>query len=421
MNGIRNRSYKFPTQSLPGVEISEHLKDLREIIAFLEARSISTKNTRICRYTEYLTKLTNSEPLNESLIFKNSTDGPFESSTDWYLYTLREVHELMWILKGLKKHIPKGIDEKLKLIVSGRDFATLDSNSLSRNTQFELRIASYFCQAGCYVDISGDTDIVALNKKYAFFLECKRVGNFKQLAGRLSEAKKQLNERMPRRALGRIVTGCIAADVTKIAFDHNGLTFGMTNEHSRDVIQDKLINIGNHANKMSLFDNCNNLYQYWLQIHIPSQIIYPASSITRFSSYFIYRDDIDRKGMKSVMTFRKMFENCSKGDERELPPDKLKRKTSITVPKDSTFYLDEDLLSEYLLTGKLLEKKNHDIVGKLEINGKKDEFSFLEFQILTATINDDQRRKMSKDKYNSRFQLVMEMYLLRYPYEESSA
>ena len=127
-------------------------------------------------------------------MFKNSTDGPFKSSNDWYLYTLREVHELMWILKGLKKHIPKGIDEKLGIIVSGRDFAALDSNSLSRNTQFELRIASYFCQAGCYVDLSGKTDIVAFNKKHAFYTECKRVGSSQQLEGRLSYAKEQLNK-----------------------------------------------------------------------------------------------------------------------------------------------------------------------------------------------------------------------------------
>jgi hypothetical protein len=101
------------------------------------------------------------------------------------LYVLREAHELMRILRGLKVHVPSGIDEKLRVIVGGRDFAALDSDSNSRNTLFELRISSYFCQSGCDVDLSTDTDIIALSDDQAFYLECKRVGNDNQLAKRL--------------------------------------------------------------------------------------------------------------------------------------------------------------------------------------------------------------------------------------------
>lgn len=419
MNGNDTKAYEFPTQSLPSLDISVHIEDLQEITNFLESRGISTKNTRISRYSDYLKERSHSGSLDEFKIFKNSTDGPFESSADWYLYTLREVHELMWILKGLKKHIPKGVDEKLELIVSGRDFAALDSNSLSRNTQFELRIASYFCQTGCNVDLSSKTDIIAFNKKYAFYTECKRVGSPKQLESRLSYASKQLNQKMPRRVLGRIVNGCIAADVTKVAFAHNGLTFGMTNEHSRDVIQEKLINIANSTKDVLLFSKCKNLNQLWFQIHIPSQIVYPSTSVTRFSSYFIFRDNIDRKGIKAVKTFKRMFESCSKDDERGSLPKKLKRKKGLTIPKGSTFYIDEDLLIQYLSTGQLPDKNLHDKVAEIEINGKKDEFSFMEFKMLTATISDDERKEMSGETDNSRFHLVLKMYLQKYPYEES--
>lgn len=419
MNGNDTKAYEFPTQSLPSLDISVHIEDLQEITNFLESRGISTKNTRISRYSDYLKERSHSGSLDEFKIFKNSTDGPFESSADWYLYTLREVHELMWILKGLKKHISKGVDEKLELIVSGRDFAALDSNSLSRNTQFELRIASYFCQTGCNVDLSSKTDIIAFNKKYAFYTECKRVGSPKQLESRLSYASKQLNQKMPRRVLGRIVNGCIAADVTKVAFAHNGLTFGMTNEHSRDVIQEKLINIANSTKDVLLFSKCKNLNQLWFQIHIPSQIVYPSTSVTRFSSYFIFRDNIDRKGIKAVKTFKRMFESCSKDDERGSLPKKLKRKKGLTIPKGSTFYIDEDLLIQYLSTGQLPDKNLHDKVAEIEINGKKDEFSFMEFKMLTATISDDERKEMSGETDNSRFHLVLKMYLQKYPYEES--
>jgi len=413
------KSYEIPSQTLPGLDISIHISDLKEIIAFFEKRGIPTQNTRLYRYLEYLKQRSHSESLDESTIFKNSVDGPFEHSGDWYLYTLREVHELMWILKGLKTYVPKGVDEKLKLIVSGRDFAALDSNSISRDTQFELRIASYYCQAGFIVDLSKKTDIIALNSKYAFYTECKRIGSPKQLTNRLSEARKQLNQQMPRRIFGKIVTGCIAADVTKIAFAHNGLTFGMTNEHSRDEVQEKLIKIAKTTNDSELFAKGNKLNQLWLQIHIPSQIVYPPTSVTRFSSYFIFNNNLDRKGMKAVKIFQRMFENCSRDDERGEAPQKLKRRQGITVPKGSTFYIDEYLQNQYLSTGDLPDKKPNDVIAELEINGKKEEFSFMEFQMLAANINDQQRKAMAEDTTETKLHLVLKLYLQRYPYEES--
>ncbi len=369
-------------------------------------------------YLEYLLEKSNSGSVNESKIFKNSTDGPFESSIDWHLYTLREIHELMWILKGLKKHIPKGLDEKLKLIVSGRDFASLDSNSISRDTQFELRIASYFCQSGYIVDLSTTTDIIAINKKYAFYTECKRIGSPKQLEGRLSSACKQLNQKMRRRVFGKIVIGSIAADVTKVAFAHNGLTLGMTNKHSRDVIQEKLFRIANSTKDYDLFGRSNRLNQLWFQIHIPSIIVYPPTPTTRFSSYIIFRDNIDRNGMKEVQAFQKMFESCSKDDERCFPSKKLKRKKTITIPKGSTFSIDEDLINHYLSTGHLPDKNPNDVIADLEINGKSEEFTFMEFQMLAASINEQERNSMAKDINNSRFYLTSKMYLQRYPCED---
>ena len=219
----------------------------------------------------------------------------------------------MWILKGLKVHLPKGLEEKLKLIVGGKDFAALDSNSHSRNIQFELRIASYFCQAGFDVDLSKKTDVVAVSEKQAFYIECKRVGNINQIKRRLSETKKQLREGMPRKNRGRISYGCIAADVTKVAFSHNGLTFGMTNDHSRDVVQEKLITIANAVQRLPLFRDYRNLIQYWLQIHIPALITYPPATVTRFSSYMIHNERLDRKARRAVKILHQLYDGASKG------------------------------------------------------------------------------------------------------------
>jgi Holliday junction resolvase len=153
---------------------------------------------------------------------------------------LREVYEIMWILKGLKKHLPKGVEEKLKQVMGGRDFAALDKDSSSRNTQFELRIASYFCQTGYSVDMSNLTDIVATHDLTTYFVECKRVTSSGALNKRLKEAKKQLKTRLTRFTLVPREFGVIAIDVTKVAFKFNGLTLGLTADHTRDVIQDQL-------------------------------------------------------------------------------------------------------------------------------------------------------------------------------------
>ena len=358
-------SYQMPTQSLPGLKWSDHIADLVELSDFLGSRDIQTKNTRIERYIQYLTELIAKGTKNESLVFKNSADARFKSSFDWLLYVLREIHELMWILKGLKAHIPAGLDGKLSVLVSGSDFAALDSNTHSRNVQFELRIASYFCQADCKVDLTTETDIIALSEEYAFFVECKRVASMSQLQRRLAEAAKQLHRRMPRNQDGRIAYGCIAADVTKVAFTHNGLTFAQTNEHSRDVIQKKLNSIASSTMKMPLFSAGQNILQYWLQIHIPSLIIHPPTTITRFSSCSIHNPKIEGKGWSALKMLHDISEIGNKRDEREVPPRTLTLRTGLTLPKGTGFRIvDEEVLRELLESGQVTGRKK-DLVSRI--------------------------------------------------------
>jgi hypothetical protein len=418
--GNEQKSYQVPTETLASLELSHHLEDLVEIRDFLRGRGIETRNTRIDRYVAYLQQATSHDPTDASRIFKNSVEGPFKRPIDWMLYVLREVHELMWILKGLKVHFPAGMDKKLKIISGGSDFASLDTDSQSRDIQFELRIASYFCQAGYEVDLSTETDIIALTDDQAFYLECKRVGSQSQLAKRLSEGGKQLQNRMPKKNGKRIVFGCVAADVTRVAFSHSGLTWGLTNEHSRDVVQEKLIGIAKASDKLPLFRDCRNLFCYWLQIHISSLILQPAMRATRFSSYHILRNRLSRKERRAATVFYGMFESVSRGgDERETPAKELRLRTRINAPKGTTFSLDDGLRTELLERGKVTEREQNEIVGTLSMNGKNYEFSFFDFRMMSARFIKDWRKTLSEDPIQARFQLVMEMYVQRFPYEES--
>lgn len=413
------KSYKLPLETLPALELSNHLEDLIAFKNFLEERRIQTTNTRIERYIEYLRQAIGQGLIDAAAIFKNSTEGPFQHSTDWRLYVLREIHELMWILKGVKAKAPSGVDDKLKIIVGGSDFAALDADSKSRNTQFELRIASYFCQAGCEVDLSTETDVIALSDDEAFYLECKRVGSMNQLSKRLSEAKNQLSRRMPRKNGKRVTYGCVAADVTKCAFTHNGLTFAVTNEHSRDVIQEKLVGIANASQRLPLFRDCSNISSYWFQIHIPSLIFQPPMTVTRFSSYHIFRDGMSRKDKRADRAFCDIFESVSKGDKRETPPKPLTPRRTFTFPKGTTFSLDKDLLLEFLDNGEVNRRELNKEVATLTINDKTHIFLFYDFSVALGGVTEEMRTAMVRDPDRARLELVVRMYTQRFPYEGS--
>ncbi len=417
------RSYALPTESTPTLDLSHHLNDIVEVRTFLESRGIETKNTRIERYAQYLERSLRdgTEWVAGEKIFKNSAGEPFRSPVDWFLYVLREVHELMWILKGLKIHVPAGADETLRLIVKGRDFAALDQDSQSRDTQFELRIASYFCQSGCEVDMSTDTDVVARTNRYAFFVECKRVGSKSKLGARLSEARGQLTRRMPRKGGKRRLLACIAVDVTKVAFTHNGLTFGVTNEHSRDVIQQKLLQISAEADHLMSFESCRSLLCYWLQIHIPALIMQPlpAAVATRFSSYHVPRPSLGRKDAKTLATFYAMFESVSKRDARTSPGQALTPRNTVSFPAGTTFGLEGDRVMELLAKETVSEDEQAEVIGTLTLDGTEHKFAFFEVSLLPNDLIDEWRREMSADRAKGSVMLLASLYLRRYPYEES--
>ncbi len=88
----KSESYSLPTHSIPGLRLSDHVADLVEIQVLLESRGIQTRNTRIDRYIKYLEQADCAGLINEAKIFKNVFDARFQSSIDWRLYVLREVH-----------------------------------------------------------------------------------------------------------------------------------------------------------------------------------------------------------------------------------------------------------------------------------------------------------------------------------------
>lgn len=415
----QNETYPIPTETIRGLPWEHHLNDLLEVRAFCENFEIRTKNTRLARYEEFLRRFINHGQVNPESVFRNQSDAPFQNWIECLQYVLREVHELMWILKGLQASLPKGVKGKLEQIVSGRDFAFLDVDSRSRDTQFELRIASYFCQAGCEVDLTTETDVIAYADDFVYFLECKRVGSPSQLRRRLSGAKEQLRKRMPKKVSGKLVFGGVAADVTKIAFPHNGLTFGMVSDHSKDVIQKKLLEVCKTAENYDLFNGSKLPIVYWFQIHIAALVLYPQTLTSRFSSNHIYRTPRNRKEQRAVDDFWGRFTQVSAHDCRSDSPQQVRLRESIAIPAGTKCFMNEKFLEEMLGGIEIAGKDDNFIVGGMEIDGIEIEFSFREFSEVFQSIGDDAKSDMAKEPTSPQTQvrLLAMMWSLRHPFE----
>jgi hypothetical protein len=414
--------YNLPTESLPTIDSSGRLADLIEFKCFLESHGITTQNTRIERYIQYFEQIVAGVEAVEISIFKNSQDERFKSKTDWLLYSLREVDELMWILKGFKTHVPNGLADRLKDLVSGSDFAALDTNSRARNVEYELRIASYFCQAGYQVDLSTETDIIALNDNFAFFIECKRVASASQVKQRLAEAVKQLARRMPRKHLNKHAYGYVALDVTKVAYSHNGLTFGVTPEHSKDINQNKLKSIANQIDLDVKSYAAKGLLKCWLQIHISSLIANPPAVASRFSSYYIENFRLGGHAIAALKSLR-YVDAVSKNvpDERIHPPQKLILREGFNLPAGTTFRpVDIKIIKQLLDVGKVDGTQEDEVIAALEFDGTRHEFILNDLLYFFEMADSVDKEDMRSDEIKFRLEIVLKMLMQRYPYENVS-
>lgn len=412
-------SYKLPLKGLAGgLSMEHHLYDLVGLRAFLVSINIQTKNTRIERYELYLRAMLRQDEADMDQIFHGIDGQPFDNPTDRFLYLLREIHELAWIFKGVSASPPIGLGRKLQEIVGGQDFAVLDKNTSSRNTQFELRMASYFCQAGFGVNLESETDIIAESQRGILFLECKRVSSPKQFSKNLASARDQLKKRMPRRLRRKRCYGVIAADVTKVAFSHNGLTVAKTNEHSRDIIQDKLREISKGIDESRYFDRSRDIVAVWLQIHIPSLIQFPPQPVTRVSSMTLVNAYSNLPKGRGLKLLQSAYDTTLVEDERADAPIDLKLRKNVTIEAGTEIDWDEELLLEISNKGILEPREDDSVVCSFPYNGIDLQFFYIELVDELARLSVSERDELVFDYSRLPFEMAARLFMARYPYEE---
>ena len=250
----------------------------------------------------------------------------------------------------------------------------------------------------------------------------KRVASASQVKQRLAEAVKQLNRRIPRKHLNRHTYGYVALDVTKVAYNHNGLVFGITSDHSKDIIQNKLKLIANQIDRDINSYAAKGLLKCWLQIHISCLIANPPAVISGISSYYLENFHLGGKAIAALQSLRyvdAVSENVP--DERIRPPQKLIRRKEIDVPAGTVFRpVDLSIIKQLLDTGKVDGIQDNGVVAMLEFNKTRHEFCLIDLLHFFGRANLADKEDMRSDEIKFRLEIVLKMFMLRYPYENVS-
>ena len=361
--------------NLPLLPAASFRDDIEMIIREFDALGIDSSLSRIAKYKEVLSRQP-TELEDYYFIFKNCDRKRFRSSQDFALYMMHEVRELQFIARGLKTGLISGYESKLRKIFKGNDFATDDSNKEFRNTQFELKIATYFASNEYAVDLSQTTDIVAKKGRTTFFAECKRVSSEKTLITRVSEAEKQLSKRLPKQGFFKRFYGLVFCDVSQLIAP-KGLLFGSVVEEIAEIVRiriDALLtdvdnSIGNKfsGQKLLLSFHCG----------VPSIFMFPPTMHT-FSTHrqLIAKKASFRELFAIRETFQILVAPIVNIDPRSVQRPQIKLPETYLIPEGTKFSIDDWILEHYL-EGKFSYKNDIDeiLAFIVHTNGKRDEFS----------------------------------------------
>jgi hypothetical protein len=135
-----------------------------------------------------------------------------------FRYATYDLSQLLDIYNALQNHPDKNlVKEKLKKLNKGSSIPSEESsaNTVSRDTQFELKLFSDLRESGVRCDIKEprpDIEFVGADHKYA--IECKRVFSDKdsKVSTRVAEARDQLKMYLEENKNG---IGIIAIDITR--------------------------------------------------------------------------------------------------------------------------------------------------------------------------------------------------------------
>lgn len=411
--------YPQPSMSPATHSIKTLAERLRRFDQLCAEHGVATRNTRIDRYRRYLEQPQTTGWELDRGVFIDPPHSPISNSMDRRLYVLREVHELAWIGESLTGLDVRGLSDKLQIIVSGADFAVLDQNHHSRNTQFELRIASYLARAGYQLDLGTLTDIVATRDHSTFYVECKRVASASQFAKRVKEGASQITDRMPRSGLLHARHGFVAVDATRIAFTRNGLFWAITPDHARDVLRGKLQDVKTQLEKSNPSEVSGRVVGVWLHMHFPCLILNPPIPSTYFSSTSLIGRNLNLRARYAVARLMSYLITAGVEDSGDDPIQPLEIRNNIQIPQGTRVQFDEEILEALVATGNPPERPYDQVVLRVWPPGAGQEaietYNLFELGMALGSLSSEDRRRFTESLEEAR-SLVAPLILQRYRY-----
>ncbi|MEM6900994.1 MAG: hypothetical protein AAF583_14650 [Pseudomonadota bacterium] len=409
------KRFHLPEKLHSGLAVPHLLNDLEALVSSMNELGIKTNGTRLHRYHRYLKAAADGDLIDHAFYFADLPDTHIRDEVDLRLYIFREVHELVWIWNGIKDNTPIGATEKLKQIVGGRDFTPSDDDSTSRNYQYELRIASYFCRRKYSVDVSRQTDIVATSANERFFIECKRLSSEKQVVPKLNDAAKQLKKSMPRSSN---TYGIIALDLTQVAYPGSKYPVGVTAGDLKESIQAKLKSIPcSWAHSKTAQDNKQNIL-IWKQVQIMGLARYPFQPMTRVSNLFSPSPSMSRRKKRAFHRLEEVLHSTDSNDPRIEPDRSVTPRQYAMLEAGTKFAWDMELLK--VISSDLalpMIEKDHIV---LEVCNRDDEWEQFYIDDLTMALNNltlEQRISIKGNPERAMAVLTAAMIYWRDPYD----
>jgi hypothetical protein len=76
-------------------------------------------------------------------------------------------------------------------------------------------------------------------------------------------------------------------------------------------------------------------------------------------------------------------------------------------------------LGEFLKGGNDYCKTSDNVIANLSFDGVEHEFTLLDFEMLASNISTSMRQQLAASPDTARLELIMKMYIQRYPFENA--
>lgn len=203
----------------------EILKELREFREEWRKLDIRVSRSRFDAYERALIRLqqvVENPSLAESLT---------PTEVGFFYQMLPDIHEFNDVSRWLLKSHGVDFGGRVRKVFSGPEMQSDEkdgASGLSRNTLFELTVASFFQQSGLPIDISGISDVVSEFEGRRVVVEAKRPLTKAGTQGLVREAVGQLKKRFPDEKGDAI--GIIAISCSRIWTEGKKMASNATNE-----------------------------------------------------------------------------------------------------------------------------------------------------------------------------------------------